>query len=137
LKEPHIRTFRNRFVDLANPETDFDLLNHFHRRQEIIQEGTEGAVQVVESIPLCGGIETVIANIFTDARVIFLFHEVVVIFVIGSVAGNMDDVKFTPVPQPFVDKLRVIVAIDAQKGEGEGLGEGNEAFEAPFWGFIE
>jgi hypothetical protein len=82
------------------------------------------------------GVERIITDIFTDPGVVFLFDETVVILVIGSAAGKLDGVTFTPIPQPFVDKLSVIVAIEAKKGKWEVLEEGNQALEAPCSGFI-
>jgi hypothetical protein len=37
----------------------------------------------------------------------------------------------------LVDKLAAVVAVKAQKGKREGLGEGGKALEDPFLGLIE
>ncbi|MDR2783342.1 MAG: hypothetical protein LBB48_05815 [Treponema sp.] len=81
----------------------------------------------VEGLLFGGGIESAAAGIAADADVVFLsglyqrpasacrFYD-------RGCAGEPDGMGFTPIPEPFVDKLAAVAVIEAQKREGEGLG---------------
>jgi hypothetical protein len=75
-------------VDLTYPGTHPALVNEFYSRQEIIQEGTQGAVDPCEGLVFPGSVEPAIPHIVLDTGKIFLFDETVVIFLIGPGSGE-------------------------------------------------
>jgi hypothetical protein len=66
-----------------------------------------------------------------------LFDETVVIFLVGAGSGKGDAAGIAPGKEGAVDKLRAVVAVDAQKGKGEVILDVEEGFQNPFLGFIE
>jgi hypothetical protein len=124
-------------VDLADPGAHSLLVNEFDRRQEIIQEGTPGAVDSGEGLVLGGGVEAVVADILPDAGEIFLFDEAVVVFLVGSATGKGDVMGIASGQEGTVDKFRAVVAVDAEEGEGESGMDVREGLQDPFLGFIE
>jgi hypothetical protein len=71
------------------------------------------------------------------SREIFLFDETVVVFLIGACPGEGDAAGIAPREEGTVDKLRAVIAINAEEGKREGGLDVREDFQNPFVGFIE
>jgi hypothetical protein len=117
-------------IDLTHLGTHLLLVNKFDGGQEIIQEGIQGAVDGGQGLEFRGGVEAAVADILPDAFEIFLFDETVIVFLIGACPGEGDAAG-------MIDKLRAVIAVDAEEGEREGGLDVRKGFQNPFLGFIE
>ena len=72
-------------VDLADLGPDPLLIDKFDGRQEIIQEGAQGAVDAGEGLVFGRGVEAAVADIIANTFKVFLFDETVVVFLVGPV----------------------------------------------------
>jgi len=107
------------------------------RRHEVIEQGAERPVDGGQRVPLCGGGEAAVADKVSDAGVVFLFDETVVVFAVGAGTGELDMFLGTPFLERLVDKLRAVVAVHAEEGEREGGFDGGEGLKNPFISFVE
>jgi hypothetical protein len=67
----------------------------------------------------------------------FLFDETVIVFLVGSGPGKSDMGGIAPGEEGVVDKLRAVIAGDAEEGEREAGFDVRKGLHNPFLGFIE
>jgi len=90
-----------------------------------------------EGFEFLGGIVTGITYEFADILAVLLFHEGVVVLVVGSRAGKLDLFAYAPVMDLSVQELRAIVGIDGDEAERQCVLDVDERLFDPALGTIE
>ena len=135
--EPLIRADNFSIIHFFNFRANSGFGDKFLSGHEVVEQEAEGAVDGGQSIPLCGGGETAVADKVSDGRVVFLLDKAVVVFAVGPGTGKLEMFRGAPFEHGGIDKLRAVVAVQAPQGERERGFDVRECFENQFMGFVE
>ena len=114
------------FVGFAQFAGHAFFFEEFEAGQEKVVEVAPDGVQFDQERGQGGGIQTVLTKQFTDVGAVFLLDVGVVVFVIGTGAGDVDgrDAVAPEGEEVPVEELGAVVAVHAQKWEWKAVFHG-------------
>lgn len=96
-----------------------DLFLELHDREEEVGVQSCDPIEPAEKVELLGSVIAVVAGQVADDGVVFLFDVAVIVFAVGTTAGEGDVFMLAVLPEVFVNELAAIVAVNAQEGKRE------------------
>lgn len=73
----------------------------------------------------------IIASVFTNYGIVFLFNETGVIFLVVVAAGEGEALLFAPDFGGVIDTFRAVIAVELKNGEKNGGSDVREGLERP------
>jgi len=136
-QKPLIRADNFFIIHLFYFRTNSFFAYEFDGGHKEIHQGAQGTIYGGQSVAFGRGGEAVITHEVSDAGVVFLFDETVVVFTVRPRARELDMFVVAPFEHGGIDKLGAVVAVYAHEGERDGGFNVQQGLENPFVGFVE
>lgn len=128
--QPLVRWFRC-LINLLYTRTGPDLLDKLRRSIEVIQEGAEVRIDLLQRLVFRIGVKAIVADVSSDRDIVLLLDKTVIVLSVRAPAGEGNTGVVAVIEERSVDELTTVITIQSQPGKRQVRTDLHNAFLHP------